>query len=552
MSAPDQEPVGDPPVLPASLGKREFIVDIAARNLDRDPGDPIPLSTSPFIDTDESLGPLASDDDIFAPSEQQMTDSPGKSGQKLTTDDSDNESSSGDLNIFPFDGTGGAHTSDPKPKRPALVKAESLAARRARADRERATAFPEHCVSLNRQVAWFDDDSVTPRPVPMHGLAADFSLAPIRDADGEPVPSKARSSVLHAAKYPFNNIWASLLCHIGIYEIEGQHSDRYLCWLLRTTAKQDSLWRSVQSDGFLLSFWAIRHSQLAASAQPVYVEKLNGGPFGSYAGALASDKRRIPSLFIQMYGLRNAVPCESCERSYRRSVNPGVTPGSADQKPVRVMTPFFECISLPGFSHGVCGNCVYQVNGANCSFHYRPPSGAPAPWIATKHASREVEDRLPARRLSLTATPIKGPELGAPLLRQKTLSAKGRHWMGNQATFGRTIDWEGGVPTSSTGATDQTPGSFNLTPKASPVNNKGAKTKPTKVTPTEAPTGAPTNIAKDKDMSEVTSTGKDSGAFKVSAVGATATPSGTADRDLVKVPGGGVDASTSEDVVESH
>ena len=85
--------------------------------------------------------------------------------------------------------------------------------------------------------------------------------------------------------------------------------------------------------------------------------------------------------------------------------------------------------------------------------------------------------------------------------------------MGNQATFGRTVDWEGGVPTSSTGATDQTPGTFNTTPKASPVNTKGLKAKSVKSTPNKTPTKnqpvSPTDTSKDKGILKVTSTSQD-------------------------------------------
>ena len=554
MPTPDQESADGPAPVLALLNRLELAVDTAAKALDRDPDDPALLTASPSSDDEDAFCAPSNDDDMFASSGQQAANPLGKTDQNATTDDNSDDSSLNDFPIPPYDGADGPQAPGPKSKQAPAAKGESLAARRARADRERTTAFPEHCVSLNRQVAWFDDDSITPRPVPMHGMAANFTLAPDQNPDGETVTTKARSSALNAARYPFNNVWASLLCHIGIFEIEGPHGDRYLCWLLRTTAKQDTLWRSIQSDTSLLSFWTVQHSQLATSAQPVYVEKLNGGPLGSYAGALASDKRRVPSLFVQMYGFRNAVPCESCERNYRRNVNPGVTPGSSDQNPVRVMSPFFECISLPGFSHGVCGNCLFAVNGANCSFHSKPPSGAPAPWVVTKRASLEVEGRLAPRRLSLTATPIKGQELGAPLLRQKTLNAKGRQWMGNQATFGRTVDWEGGVPTSSTGAADQTPGTFNTTPKASPVNTKGLKAKSARSTPNKTPTKnqpvSPTDAGKDKGTPEVTSTSQDATGLANSEGETSDRPSEASTGDKMEIDPAAPSAGASSDAAD--
>lgn len=63
----------------------------------------------------------------------------------------------------------------------------------------------------------------------------------------------------------------------------------------------------------------------------------------------------MAGLFMQRHGLRNAVPCQCCETSYRRVINPGLTDDSSDHpKPARVMVPFFGRVSLPGFFECMC------------------------------------------------------------------------------------------------------------------------------------------------------------------------------------------------------
>lgn len=55
-------------------------------------------------------------------------------------------------------------------------------------------------------------------------------------------------------------------------------------------------------DASLLKFWEVHHLQLAPLANPVFTKETNGVAFGSYAAALVSDKRRLPGLFVQVYG----------------------------------------------------------------------------------------------------------------------------------------------------------------------------------------------------------------------------------------------------------
>ncbi|CAK7207836.1 hypothetical protein SEUCBS139899_010651 [Sporothrix eucalyptigena] len=369
-----------------------------------------------------------------------------------------------------------ATTSDRALSVKAVTKAPAshrLAALQAERRASRLSSFDEHCVTLDKEVAWFDDDSVVEVIVTPKGDFANFSLAADPQFEDSTTPPKSRSAKHGAPRRAFNNNWATFLCSVAVYEIEGPYKDLYFCWVLRTTAKQDALWRGLHSDNALLQYWTNNHHRLAPRANPVYVERINGGPIGAYAGAICADGRRLKGLFIQIYGLRNAVPCESCERMYRRYVNPGPAEKGVGQRPRHVMAPFFDCISLPGYNKGVCGNCTYSIANTMCSYHPQTKMDSVPDWVASKMASDLTEARLPPRRLSLTASPITGPDLAAPILKQRATNAKGRGWMADQAAFGRAIDWEGTAPSASAGALDQTPGTFNSTP-VKPSSGKGA------------------------------------------------------------------------------
>ena len=36
---------------------------------------------------------------------------------------------------------------------------------------------------------------------------------------------------------------------------------------------------------------------------------------------------------------------------------------------VPVMVSFFKCRSISGFKKGVCANCLYYIEGGNCTFN---------------------------------------------------------------------------------------------------------------------------------------------------------------------------------------
>ncbi|EPE03032.1 hypothetical protein F503_08646 [Ophiostoma piceae UAMH 11346] len=284
--------------------------------------------------------------------------------------------------------------------------------------------------TLDRAVSWFDDDSVV--RVPVVARAAVSLQPPVDDA-----PSKSRSAASGGALREFRTEWAALWRHMSCYQVEGCH-DLYLVWLFRSTADQALLWDAMHAPATVLNFFRQHRAELESSARPVYVEKLNGGPLGTYAGTLAASPRTIPGLFIQVYGHRNAVPCQHCEQNYRRYVRMD----DHGEAIAHVMTPFFECVSLPGLNKSCCGNCLFRVDATGCSYHpnRRAELGA---FTEALIASPAVESSLGPRKLNPESTPAVGIEMSAGLILPYTSVVKNRKWTGARELFGRARTWEG-------------------------------------------------------------------------------------------------------------
>lgn len=188
--------------------------------------------------------------------------------------------------------------------------------------------------TLDPEVAWFDDQSVNTQPVTKKQGTY------VVDTD-EKTLTKSRSAAVGASPRVFRFEWATLWRHLSCYRIANAH-DLYLVWLLRTTSDQWMLWAGMHALSTLLSYFREHRAELEARARPVYIERPNSDPLGSYAGTLAHSPRTLPAFFIQMYGVRNGVPCQQCESSYRRYVRLDESGAVL----ARVMVPVFECISL--------------------------------------------------------------------------------------------------------------------------------------------------------------------------------------------------------------
>lgn len=92
-----------------------------------------------------------------------------------------------------------------------------------------------------------------------------------------------------------------------------------------------------------------------------------GVPFGKLMAYLALDTRRGQSLLIAFLGTRNKHPCECCLN--RMASNVGIpTNADSDQHRVHLMSPYFDCRSIPGYLDGACANCIYHVEGVKCTY----------------------------------------------------------------------------------------------------------------------------------------------------------------------------------------
>ncbi len=181
-------------------------------------------------------------------------------------------------------------------------------------------------------------------------------------ADGI-MPKKARYFSVSAHDLKFFqsvlSVWYIDNTNIAVeWELpSGAENRKTLTSLWGILAKENQVFRA---------FWGEHSDKLIASPRPVYIEKTGGGPFGKYVAELVSRRDRAHGLFIQAYGHRNLNPCEQCVNRYRRSfLHIDLDPG--DFRLVHALWPFVECVSLPGYKGGTCGNCAFQLDGT-CSF----------------------------------------------------------------------------------------------------------------------------------------------------------------------------------------
>jgi len=161
-----------------------------------------------------------------------------------------------------------------------------------------------------------------------------------------------------------SELHTSFAQNISIHTLIGRGANQYVAWLLsKPTVKKIMINLFIL---FLLNEdreFLYKHLQtlMETGANEVFVEKVNGKPYGKYMSNLcrSDDRRRAPALFVAFFGRRNASPCECCLARMSRNFKNGVP----------VMVPFFECRSIPGFKKGACANCLYHVEGGSCTFN---------------------------------------------------------------------------------------------------------------------------------------------------------------------------------------
>jgi len=215
-----------------------------------------------------------------------------------------------------------------------------------------------------------------------------------------------------------------LLDQISIYELDGKvAAGVYVEWDMKAFAdskKHKDLWTAIGADAHLRSFMAKAKNMKGLEYRSVYAEASGGYPLGKYVGMIGLDARRLQGLFVQSLGHRNRVPCSKCENRYRSSqihlsdpknpsdqfhAGPVRNPGQDDDT-MHVQTPFFGCISVPGFHNSACGNCLFHVEGHQCSFASSDWAGMPR-FEGLRGSRRRSEDMGP-RALNAKTAPRKG------------------------------------------------------------------------------------------------------------------------------------------------
>ena len=228
---------------------------------------------------------------------------------------------------------------------------------------------------------------------------------------GKGIPSSARTS------RDFNLRWALLLRSFAMHDIAAPYTNTYMCWILRPNLPASDFWlHPTSSYPSIVEHWQTHRSSLERRASPIYVERSKATPFGYHAAKYSGAPRSAEGLYVQTYGVRNQVPCERCERMWLNHSNPGNLSGrEVEGGRTHVMTPFFECISIPGYSNGACGGCVFEVQSTRCT--YSDIRVAEAPSFVSSLRATDVNDDGPLPRiLSLTATPPIEPDFSSTAL----------------------------------------------------------------------------------------------------------------------------------------
>jgi len=187
-----------------------------------------------------------------------------------------------------------------------------------------------------------------------------------------------------------------LTSHLKVYRVGGLAEGIYVMWQLPDDA--DHLWAALL-DPETRRYYHKHKGKLCA--QPVYAEYLNGRHVHQYLALIGVCTSRALGLFAQAYGHRNINPCSGCERRYLQTYKPS-NPDDQQSNPIHILWPFFECISLPSFQEGSCGNCLYHLEARQCTY----VSQAQQSTVQGMRATRSSSLTLPPRQLCLVNCPI--------------------------------------------------------------------------------------------------------------------------------------------------
>lgn len=205
----------------------------------------------------------------------------------------------------------------------------------------------------------------------------------------------------HKGWFSGNLMWQSLLERIVIYEVGGRAKGLYDEWYFDVHPEEIlKTWSFLGVDRDTGAFIQDNIEWLKNSVSSAYAVRTHSTPWGGIMGRLAHDRRSLKGLFVQLHGSRNQNPCSCCENRYLRTQVDKDSDLELKDELVHVMDPFFECISLPGYQNGACGNCLYHIEAVKCTFRYNMH-----PEVQGMKATRRSSGSLPDRRLSPNTCP---------------------------------------------------------------------------------------------------------------------------------------------------
>ena len=175
---------------------------------------------------------------------------------------------------------------------------------------------------------------------------------------------------------------------------------------------------------------------LVREPRRVFIPADFGHQQGWFFRQLGIRSEHLKGFLIALNGYLNPMMCQSCMQRFLMTLS------SSDE---HVMSPFYSCVSIPGFMKSACSNCVWHGGAKHCSYAKLPGyiwnkrsdrSGQDNPfleWIGkgvggTSYSGLEEEDSLArSERLdSLALTWFVGgePEESVKRLRSKLLSGR--------------------------------------------------------------------------------------------------------------------------------
>ncbi len=109
--------------------------------------------------------------------------------------------------------------------------------------------------------------------------------------------------------YSWGLLTVQLLECLQIEVLGGNANDEYVRWHV----SQEDFEKARTNKEVRSALAAVKTGKKMINPNPVYVEAIEGGPWGKHLLCMLNDGRRLAALFTQLFGTRNGVPCRCFE-----------------------------------------------------------------------------------------------------------------------------------------------------------------------------------------------------------------------------------------------